>query len=98
MDIESVALKLQEVADRSERNEGRIIKLEKEHKALQDLATAVAVMAEQIKAMNGSVNVLTSKVDKLEEKPAKRWDGLVDKIILSVAAGIVGFLLSKIGV
>lgn len=95
MDTEKIALRLQEVSDRSERNEGRIIKLEKEHKVLQDLATAVAVMAEQIKTMNSSVNTLTSKVDKLEEKPAKRWDGLVDKIVIAVAAGVVGFMLEK---
>jgi hypothetical protein len=33
----------------------------------------------------------------LEEKPGKRWDGLVDKIILTVAAAIVGFLLAHFG-
>ena len=97
MDIETIALKLQEVTDHADRNEGRIKKLESEHKVLRDLATAVAVMAEQIKTMNSSVNTLTSKVDKLEEKPGKRWDGLVDKIILTVAAAVIGFLLSRIG-
>ena len=97
MNIDEIALKLQETIDRSIRNEGRIKKLEGENHVLQKLATSVAVMAEQIKTMNGSVETLASKVDKLEEKPAKRWDGLVDKIIWAVAAALLGFVLAQIG-
>lgn len=97
MNIEEIALKLQEVVDRAARNEGRIKKLEGEHEVLQKLATSVAVMAEQIKTMNSNVQVLTGKVDKLEEKPSKRWDGMVDKIILTVAAAVVGFILAHFG-
>ncbi|MBO5319479.1 MAG: hypothetical protein J6B01_06715 [Ruminococcus sp.] len=97
MNMEEIALKLQEVIDRAARNEGRIKKLEGEHEVLQKLATSVAVMAEQIKTMNSNVQVLTGKVDKLEEKPSKRWDGLIDKIILTVAAAVVGFLLAHFG-
>lgn len=97
MNLEEIALKLQEVIDRAARNEGRIKKLEGEQGVLQKLATSVAVMAEQIKTMNSNVQTLTNKVDKLEEKPGKRWDGLVDKIILTVAAAVVGFLLAHFG-
>lgn len=97
MTLDDVAIKLQETTDRSIRNEGRIKKLEGEHEALHQLATSVAVMAEQIKTMTGSVDILTTKVDKLEEKPGKRWDGLVDKIIITLAAAVVGFVLAKIG-
>ena len=97
MNTEDLALKLQETTDRSLRNEGRIKKLESEHDVLQKLATSVAVMAEQIKTMNSNVQTLNGKVDKLEEKPAKRWDSLVDKIILGVAAALLGFVLAQIG-
>ena len=97
MDIEKIALKLQETTDRSARNEGRIKKLEGEHEVLQKLATSVAVMAEQIKTMNSNVQTLTNKVDKLEEKPAKRWDGLVDKIIWAAAAALLGYVFAQIG-
>lgn len=97
MDMEQIALKLQETTDRSTRNEGRIKKLEGEHQILHKLATSIAVMAEQIKTMNANVEVLNCKVDKLEEKPAKRWDGLVEKVIMTVVAAVVGFALAKIG-
>lgn len=97
MDNEQLAVKLQETTDRSLRNEGRIKKLEGEQSALQSLATSVAVMAEQIKTMNGNVQTLSGKVDKLEERPAKRWEGLVDKIIWAIAAALIGFALAQIG-
>lgn len=96
MDTEQI-LKLQETTDRSLRNEGRIKKLEVENKALHDLATSVAVMAEQLKTMNASVSTLTNEVEELKEKPGKRWDGLVEKIIWAVAAAAFGFILAQIG-
>lgn len=95
--MEDIAVKLQEVADRSMRNEGRIKKLEEENNVLHKLATSVAVMAEQMKTMNKSVAALTEDVEAIKEKPAKRWDTIVEKIILAVVTGAVGFVLAKIG-
>lgn len=97
MDNEKLALKLQETTDRSLRNEGRIKKLESEHDVLQKLATSVAVMAEQIKNMNGSISTLTGEVEELKEKPGKRWESLADKILWAVAAALIGFALAQIG-
>lgn len=97
MDIEQIALKLQKTDDRSIRNEGRIKKLEGENEVLHQLATSVAVMAEQMKNMNSSVTKLTSEVEELKEKPGKRWDGIVEKIIWTIVAAAVGFVLAQIG-
>lgn len=97
MDIEQVALKLQETTDRSLRNEGRIKKLEDENSVLHQLATSVAVMAEQMKGLNKSVSALTEEVECIKEKPAKKWDDLVSKVIMTIVAAVVGFLLAQIG-
>lgn len=97
MDIEQLAIEHQKTADRSIRNEGRIKKLESEHEALHNLATSVAVMAEQLKTMNKSVSALTGEVNELKDKPGKRWDGLVNNIICAVAGAVLAFLLAKIG-
>ena len=97
MNIEEVALKLQETTDRSIRNEGRIKKLEGENAVLHQLATSVAVMAEQMKTMNTSVSTLTSEVEELKEKPGKRWDSLIDKIIWGIAGAVLAFILAQIG-
>ena len=97
MDSEQLALKLQETTDRSIRNEGRIKKLEGENTVLHQLATSVAVMAEQMKNMNASVATLTGEVEELKEKPSKRWEKLVDVIIAGIAGVIIGFIFSQIG-
>lgn len=94
MDVEQIALKLQETTDRSERNEGRIKKLENEHEVLHQLATSVAVMAEKMDTMNKSVDSLASKVDEMESKPAKRWESIVDKLIWLVAGAFAAWVLS----
>lgn len=97
MDNEQLALKIQETTDRSLRNEGRIKKLEKESDVLHQLATSVALLAEQMKTMNTNVSALSSEVEELKEKPAKRWDGLVDKIIWAVAGAFLAFALARLG-
>jgi SMC interacting uncharacterized protein involved in chromosome segregation len=97
MNIEDVALKLQETTDRSVRNEGRIKKLEEENGTLHSLATSVAVMAEQMKQMNKSVTTLTEEVEEMKEKPGKRWDAIVDKIIWGIVGACLAYFLSKIG-
>ena len=97
MDNEQFAVKLQETTDRSLRNEGRIEKLEDEHLAIHDLATSVAVMAEQLKTMNANVTNLASKVDEIESKPSKRWDSMVDKTVWAILAAVIAFLLGRVG-
>ena len=97
MNIEDLAIKQQKTDDRSIRNEGRIKKLEEESAVLHKLATSVAVMAEQLKTMNASVTTLTNEVEELREKPGKRWDGLVDKLVWAVAAAFLGDVFANIG-
>ena len=97
MNIEDIAVKLQETTDRSTRNEGRLKKLESESAVLHQLATSVAVMAEQMKTMNSSVLTLTTEVEELRDKPGKRWDSLVDKIIWAVAGAVLAYVIAKMG-
>lgn len=82
------------VEDRSLRNEGRIKDLEKEHSVLHDMAKSLAVMAEKQSSMGESVDRLEHKVDTLESKPGKRWDGLVDKILFAVAGAFIAWMVS----
>ena len=86
------------VEDRSKSNTLRLNRLEESTAVLNRLATAVEVMATKQDTMGESVERLETKVDTLESKPGKRWDGLVDKLILTVAAALIGFLLAQLGV
>ena len=82
------------VEDRSKSNTLRLNKLEESTAVLNRLATAVEVMATKQDTMGESVERLEVKVDSLEAKPAKRWEGLLDKILLVVAGAFIAWLIS----
>ena len=100
MTPEEQAVRLAEVDARSKSNTHRIDALEKNQEALHKLATAAEVMAteqkhqtEAIKEIKANVDSLTEKVEAVEQKPAKRWDGMVDKFLY----GLVGVLAGALG-
>ena len=78
-------------------NERRIGDLESDKKALLDLSTSVAVMAEQMKAMNSKVDSMDAAVKRLQSVPASRWEGLIKAVVTALVAGIVGYALARAG-
>ena len=82
---------------RSKSNTHRIDKLEEQQKQLSDLVSAVAVLAERQNQIGDDVNSIKRELKSLAEKPAKRWDGVVDKIISAIIAAIMGYALARIG-
>ena len=96
MDLEHER-RLTEVEERSKSNSHRLDKLEESTEAINRLATSMEVMAERQEQVVETVGKLDTKVTLLEEKPAKRWDALVDKIVWAVAAALIGFVLAQVG-
>ena len=89
---------------RGESNTRRVEKLELQTEAIQSLATSVEIMVkeqshqtEAIDRIEKNVEKLDEKVEVLEHKPAKRWEGIVDKIIMMIVGGIVSYILVKLG-
>lgn len=89
---------------RAESNTRRVEKLELQTEAIQSLATSVEIMVkeqghqtEAIERIEKNVEKLDCKVEVLEHKPAKRWESIVEKIILTVVGAVVGYLLVKVG-
>lgn len=93
----SVEHRLTEVEERSKTNNHRIDKLEKSTEAINNLAISLRVMAEKQDQVADAVDRLDGKVTALEARPGKRWDRLVDKIILTMAAAVIGYALANIG-
>ena len=89
--------RLTEVEERSKSNTHRIDKLSARQDALDELVSTVKVLATREENVEKDVKEIKSDVKGLTDKPGKRWDSLVEKIILTVAAALVGFLLAKIG-
>lgn len=78
-------------------NERRIGDLETDNKALLDLSTSVAVMAEQMKTMSSKVDSMDTAVKRLQNVPASRWEGLIKAAVTAIVAGLVGYALALAG-
>ena len=91
---ENLAVALQEVKDRSLRNEGRIKKLESEHQALTELAISVKELATDQVNMKDDITEIKTDVKALTAKPAKRWDGIVDKVLYAIIGAFVTWMLT----
>ena len=78
-------------------NERRIGDLESDNKALLDLSTSVAVMAEQMKTMSSKVDSMDAAVKRLQSVPATRWEGLIKAVVTAIVSGLVGYALALAG-
>ena len=104
MTSEETAVKIAEVEHRAVSNTRRIDKLEQQTEAVQRLAASVEVMVnelghqtETIERIEKSVEKLDGKVDVLEQKPAKRWETVAEKIIILLVTAFVAYMLAKLG-
>ncbi len=97
--------RLTSLEQRCKSNGHRLEHLEKQQEAIHSLAASIQVMASEQKHQTEAINTvredvsrLDGKVDALEMKPGKRWEGLVDKLIWGVAGAILTFLLARAGI
>lgn len=96
MDLEHEK-RLTEVEERAKSNSHRLNEVEKRQDNLDDLVSTVKILAVREENVETNVKEIKSDVKSLTNKSGQRWDSLVDKIILTIAAAIVGFILAQIG-
>lgn len=89
--------RLTAVEDRSKANTRRIEDLEKRQDNLAKLVSTVEVLAVREQNVENDVKEIKTDVKSLTNKPAERWNGVVDKVIYAVVAAVVGFLLARLG-
>ena len=72
------------------------------HKELYGRVTALersdTARDQQYKTIMEKLDKLLAWQDVQREKPAKRWDAIVEKILLLVVAGVVGAVLARFGI
>ena len=76
----------------------RVEAMEKRQKDMEDLISSVAVLAQRMGTVERNISEVTVNVRTLMEKPAKRWDGVVEKAILVVVGAVVAWMLTKVGI
>ena len=75
----------------------RVDSLENRQKDMEELISSVAVLAQRMGTVEGSVSEIRGNVRTLMDKPVKRWDSVVEKTLLVVVGAVVAWILSRIG-
>lgn len=96
MDLEHER-RLADVENRSKSNTKRLDKLEETTEAINKLATSLQVMAIKQDGMADTLERLDAKVEVIEAKPGKRWESIVEKVILGIVAALLGAALAHFG-
>lgn len=89
--------RLTEVEERSKSNTHRLDEVERRQDNLDKLATSVSLLAEREERVESDVKEIKCDVKSLAEKPGKRYDSLVDKVVWAVLAAVIAFFLGRIG-
>ena len=75
----------------------RIEAIEQRQKDMEQLISSVAVLAQRMGTVEGTVSEIRGNVRTLMEKPGKRWDSVVEKTLLVVVGAVAAWILGQIG-
>ena len=88
----------QEIRDIALSNRQRIEKLEGDYEILRNLTTSVEKIATKQDSMEKDMGELKADVKNIAEKPARRWESIVEKVLLTAIGIIVAYLFAQIGI
>jgi len=94
MTEQTLSVKLTETEARAKSNTHRIEKLEQRQNDLDKLVTAVEVLAARESSMERDVKEIKADVKTMTQKPAKRWEALLDRVLYVIAGIVVSWLLT----
>ena len=89
--------RLTTVEDRSKSNTKRLDEVEKRQDNLDDLVSTVKVLAIREENVETDVKEIKADVKSLKDLPGKRWNAVVEKVLLVVVGMIATFVLTKLG-
>jgi uncharacterized protein YoxC len=79
------------------RQNKRIGELEEKVEDISSLTTSVASLAKSVEQMAKTQEKQGKRLETLEQKPAKKWESFVDKVVWAVAAALIAYVLSNLG-
>lgn len=93
MTEQDLSVKLAETESRAKSNAHRIEKLEQRQNDLDKLVTAVEVLAAREQSVETDVKEIKADVKTITQKPGKRWDSLVERVLYVIVGAAVSLLV-----
>lgn len=75
-------------------NADNIAELKKRQDDMEKLVSSVAIIANEQEHMRDDVREIKADVKALTEKPAKHWEGMVEKLIFALVGSFIAWVLS----
>ena len=88
--------RMKNVDDENNRQNRRIDDLEAEVRQISELVASVKVLAANIETMSKELSKQGERLEKIEEKPSKRWDSVITGIITGIVGLLIGLVSSGI--
>lgn len=84
--------------DEHTRQNRRITILEEKVEDIGELTTSVASLAQSVELMAKAQEKQGKRLEALEQKPAKRWESIVEKALLVIVTALITYALSQLGI
>ncbi len=84
-----------------ERLKGALHRIDEQTKlvqSVQSLALSVEKLALSQNVMSEKLKDIDKRVESIEQKPARRIDGVIEKALAALIGGFIAFLLARIGI
>ena len=96
--MQNIEERVIKVEERSKSNSHRLDEAEKKLADYGDVVSSIKFLAQKQENMDGDIKEIKADVKSLTEKPAKRWDGVIDKVIGVIIGAVIGYILMKVGI
>lgn len=83
--------------DRTKANSRRLDEVERKQEDITELVRSVSAIAQKQTDMDADMKEIKADVKAIGAKPAKRWENLLEKAMLTVAAALVGWAMVRLG-
>ena len=97
MDAEDIAFKIATLEQSEQETQHRIKRIEERQDNLEELTRAFSVMQNEQEHIKDDIGEIKEDVKQLVSKPAKRWDGMLDKAVTVIVGAFLGFILCSVG-
>ena len=97
MDEKEIEHRLTELEQRSKSNQHRIEEHDEEIKALRDLISTIKELATEVKYMRGDLNETITRLNKLENRDAGKWDKFKWLLVTGIVTIVLGYIAVAVG-
>ena len=97
MEAQEIEHRLTEVEGRAKSNTHRLDEVARRQNHLEELVGSVKVLAIRQETVESDVKEIKKDVKELTGKPGKRWDAIVEKVLLTVVGAILLYILARLG-